>query len=408
MAVELVIDRLGAQGDGIADMPDGPLFVPFTRPGERVPVEVEPDGKHAKLQAILDPSPDRTEPVCPHFGVCGGCMLQHLEREAYLRWKRELVVQALRARGLESEVEDALPVPLGSRRRATFALGRDGQGLALGYRPARSHDLIDIDVCPILSPKIVARLPELKAALAPLLGGKREVRVAVTETETGLDIVVDGVRPKEAALARLAGEAGKLGIARIAASGESIMLSAPAVTFGRAQVKIPPAAFLQASPQGEAAMTTLVLEGVGKAKRVADLFAGLGTFSFALAEGSAVDAYESDEAALGALGEAVRHTPKLKPVRTYVRDLFRMPLGFQELAPYDAVVFDPPRAGAAAQAEQLAKSKVKRVVAVSCNPGTLARDLRLLVDGGYRITRVIPVAQFLFSSHVEVVVHLTR
>jgi 23S rRNA (uracil1939-C5)-methyltransferase len=408
VTLELTIDRLGAQGDGVADTPEGPLFVPFTLPGERVRAEPDADGKQAALRAVLDPSPDRTEPICRHFGVCGGCTLQHLEAQAYLRWKQSLVVQALRARGLDAEVEDVRPVPLGNRRRATFALAREGQNLVLGYRRARSHDLIDIDMCPILSPKIVARLPKLKAALAPLLGTKREARVGVTETTTGLDIVVDGVRAKETALARLAGEAGKLGVARITVGGESLTVTPPAVAFGRAQVKLPPGAFLQASPQAEAVMTALVQEGVGQAKRAADLFAGLGTFTLALAAGTAVDAYESDEAALGALAEAARHTPKLKPVRTIARDLFRVPLGAQELKPYDAVVFDPPRAGAAAQSEQLAKSKVKRIVAVSCNPGTLARDLRLLVDGGYRIARVVPVDQFLFSAHVEVVVHLTR
>src|SRR5680860_271298 len=215
MSLEMEIARLGAQGDGIAEGPDGPLFVPFTLPGERARVVVSEDGKHAALLEVLDPSPERIDPVCPHFGTCGGCALQHFEEGAYLAWKRELVVQALRSRGLDAEVEDVRPVSLGSRRRATFSLGRDGQGVVLGYRRARSHDLIDIEMCPILSPGIVARLPKLKAALAPLLGGKREARVGVTETETGLDIVVEGVRPKESALVRLAGEAGALGVARI-------------------------------------------------------------------------------------------------------------------------------------------------------------------------------------------------
>jgi 23S rRNA (uracil1939-C5)-methyltransferase len=378
-------------------------------PGERVRAEMEEDGKHAALLEVLARSPDRRDPICPHFGVCGGCALQHLEEGAYLVWKRDLVVQALRSRGLDSEVEPVRPVPLGSRRRATLALGRTQDGLALGYRRARSHDLIDIAVCPILSPAIVARLPNLKAALGPLLGGRREARVGITETETGLDIVVDGVRPQEAALAKLASEAVRLGIARVTVGDESLIPCAPpAVRFGPAEVRLPPGAFLQASGHAEQVMVALVRDGVGRAKRIADLFAGLGTFSLALAGGAAVDAFEADEAALAALTEAARHTPKLKPVRALPRDLFRAPLGQAELATYDAVVLDPPRAGAAAQAEQLAKSKVKTLVAVSCNPGTLARDLRLLVDGGYRITRVVPVDQFLFSAHVEVVAHLTR
>ena len=173
-------------------------------------------------------------------------------------------------------------------------------------------------------------------------------------------------------------------------------------------MRLPAGAFLQASRQAEATLAGLVREGAQGAKRLADLFAGLGTFTFALAGAAAVDAYEGDEAALAALAEAARKTPKLKPVRGIVRDLFHTPLSPKELKAYDAVVFDPPRAGSAAQAEALAKSEVPALVAVSCNPGTLARDLRILVDGGYRIARVIPVDQFLFSPHIEVVAHLVR
>lgn len=409
MAREVEIVRLGAQGDGVAEGPDGPVFVPFALPGERVAIGASADGKHAELLEVLVPSPERTEPICPHFGVCGGCALQHLEEGVYLHWKREQVVQALRSRGLQAEVEPVRPVPPGSRRRATLTLGRNQQGLALGYRRARSHDLIDVQTCPVLSLRIVASLPKLKAALAPLLDRKREARVGVTETETGLDIVVEGLRPAEAALARLAGEAARLGAARITIDGESISPGAPPVVrFGPAEVRLPAGAFLQASAAAETVMTELVREGVGGAKRLADLFAGLGTFTFALAETATVDAFEADETALAALAEAVRHTPKLKPVRTVSRDLYRAPLGGKELDRYDAVVFDPPRTGAAAQAQALAKSKVKKLVAVSCNPGTLARDLRLLVDGGYRLTRVVPVDQFLFSAHIEILAHLER
>lgn len=408
MSVDLTIDRLGAQGDGIAETPDGPLFVPFTLPGEQIRAELDRDGRHADCVAVLDPSPERVAPVCRHFGACGGCSLQHLAMPRYLAWKRDLVVLALAARGLDVPVEPVHPVPLGNRRRATFSLERRGKDAVLGYRRARSHDTIWIEDCPILSPAIVAALPALRELLTPLLGGRHEARVAVTETETGLDVVMEGARPPETALAKLAGAAGAQGIARLTVGDDSVMLTPPTLRFGRAQVRLPPGAFLQAAPAAEAEMVKVVREGVGKAKRVADLFCGLGTFSFALAERAPVDVYESDADALTALEDAARHTPKLKPIRTHRRDLFRDPLGWQELKSFDAVVFDPPRAGAAAQAEQLAKSKVDRLVAVSCNPGTLARDLRILVDGGYAITRVTPVDQFLFSSHVEVVAHLTR
>ncbi len=409
MAFEVEILRLGAQGDGVAEGPDGPVFVPFALPGERVVIEPSADGKHAELLNVLVRSPERADPVCPHFGLCGGCTLQHLEEGAYLEGKRKQVVQALRSRGLETEVEPVRAVPIGSRRRATLTLGRNQQGLTFGYRRVRSHDLIDIDVCPVLSPRIVKRLPKLKAALEPLLGRKAEARVGVTETETGLDLVIEGVRPPEAVLAGLAGDAGKLSVTRITVDSDAFLPGAqPTIRFASAEVRLPAGAFLQASAEAETVMTELVREGTGRAKRIADLFAGLGTFTLALAETAAVDAFESDEAALAALSEAARHTPKLKPVRTVQRDLVLTPVGGKELDRYDAVVFDPPRAGAAAQAEALAKSKVKKIVAVSCNPGTLARDLRILVDGGYRLTRVVPVDQFLFSSHIEIVAHLER
>jgi 23S rRNA (uracil1939-C5)-methyltransferase len=406
---EVEISRLGSGGDGVAELAGAPVYVPFTLPGERAMITLEPGSDRGSLLDVVTPSPDRVAPVCPYFGACGGCALQHMERGAYLAWKAEQVAAALKARGLSVEIEPARPVPLGSRRRAAIALGRDKDGAVLGYRRARSHDLIDVSTCPVLIPSISNSLAKLKQALAPLLGGKREARVTVTETESGLDVLVAGARPNPAAIGTFAAQAGVLGVARLTADGESIALGGtPEVDLSGAKVKLPPGAFLQASREAEAELVKLMLEGTEGAKRVADLFAGLGTFSLALARTSAVDAYEADDAALASLAEAARRTPRLKPVKTLVRDLFRAPLGAKELDPYDAVVFDPPRAGAAAQAEALAKSRVPRLVAVSCNPGTLARDLRILVDGGYRIMRVVPVDQFLFSPHIEVVAHLVR
>jgi len=406
---EVEIARLGAGGDGVVEDISGPIYVPFTLPGERVVITLEPGSDRGALLEVLAPSPDRVAPVCPYFGACGGCSLQHMERGAYLAWKREQLAAALKARGLSIEIEPVRPVPLGSRRRAALALGRDKNGAVLGYRRARSHDLIDVSTCPVLTPSMSNSLAKLKPALAPLLGGKREARVTVTETGSGLDVLLEGARPNPAAISTFAAQAAALGVARLTADGESISLGgAPEVDLSGAKVKLPPGAFLQASRESEAELVKLTREGTEGAKRVADLFAGLGTFTFALARTSAVDAYEADEATLAALAEAARRTPKLKPVRTFVRDLFRAPLGAKELDPYDAVVFDPPRAGAAAQAEALAKSRIPMLVAVSCNSGTLARDLRILVDGGYRISRVVPVDQFLFSPHVEVVAHLVR
>jgi 23S rRNA (uracil1939-C5)-methyltransferase len=405
--LEVTIERLGAGGDGVAE--NGTLFIPFTLPGERARVEIEPDGKHARLVELIEPSKDRVEPICRHFGTCGGCALQHLELAAYLRWKQQQVATALRARGLEAVVEEVRAVPAGSRRRASFALERNREGLALGYKRVRSHELVSIETCPVLSPKIVASLPGLKAALAPLLHPKRELRLTLTETSQGLDLVVEGAKTSPSALAQLGAHAAQLGIARCTMNGELVaQFAAPMVEFSSAVVTLPPGVFLQASVASEAVLVDLVHEFVGKAKHVADLFAGLGTFTFALAANASVDAFEEDGAALAALGDAARKMSGLKPVRTFRRDLFGSPLGPKELRHYDAVVFDPPRAGAIAQAEMLAKSEVPKLVAVSCNPGTLARDLRILVDGGYRIGRVVPVDQFLFSPHIEVVAELSR
>jgi 23S rRNA (uracil1939-C5)-methyltransferase len=405
--VEVEIVRLGSGGDGVAEGPGGPIYVPFTLPGERVVIAIEPGEDRGALLDVLAPSPDRVAPVCPYFGDCGGCALQHMEERAYLAWKRDQVAAAFKARGVVAEIEPVRPVALGNRRRAVLTLGKDGA--VLGYRRARSHDLIDVAACPVLAPAISNRLAKLKQALGPLLGGKREARVTVTETADGLDVLVEGARPSPAAIGALAGRAGGLGVARLTAGRESIALGeAPAVELSGVAVKPPPGAFLQASREAEGELVTLVREGVGGAKRVADLFAGVGTFTLALAPAASVDAYEADGASLAALAQAARQTQRLKPVRTFVRDLFRSPLGAKELDSYDAVVFDPPRAGASAQAAQLAKSRAPVLVAVSCNPGTLARDLRILVDGGYRSTRVVPVDQFLFSPHIEVVAHLER
>jgi 23S rRNA (uracil1939-C5)-methyltransferase len=409
MQLEVSIERLGAQGDGVAQGPDGPLFVPFTLPGELVKVESRTGDGHAEALAILEPSPERVAPSCQYFGTCGGCALQHMEAQAYLAWKRERVVAALASRGLEAPVEEVRAVPLASRRRAAFALGRGADGLAFGYRAARSHAIVDIAACPVLSPGIAERLPKLKSALAPLLGGKREARIIVTEAEQGLDVVVEGRHSSPALFARLATAGASFGAARITLDGESLALrDTPTVALSGVEVSLPPGAFLQASRESEEVLAGLVKESVGRAKHVADLFAGVGTFTFALAGSAAVDAFEEDEEAIASLADAARATPKLKPVRTHSRDVFRVPLTARELARYDAVVLDPPRAGAKAQAEALAASKVPKIVMVSCNPGTCARDLRILVDGGYRITRVVPVDQFLFSPHIELVAELER
>ena len=304
MRLEVRIERLGAQGDGVAQGPDGPLFVPFTLPGELVTVEARAGDGHAEALAILEPSPERVAPVCQYFGTCGGCALQHMEAHAYLAWKRELVIAALASRGLEAPVEEVRAVPLASRRRAALALGRTAKGIAFGYR------VVDIAACPVLSPAIAGRLPKLKSALAPLLGGKREARITVTEAEQGLDVVVEGIRPSPALFAGLATAGLSFAAARITLDGESLALrGTPTVALSGVEVSPPPGTFLQASRESEEVLVGLVKKGVGRAKRVADLFAGIGTFTFALAASAEVDAFEEDEEAIAALAGAARTTP---------------------------------------------------------------------------------------------------
>ncbi|MGA7545603.1 MAG: class I SAM-dependent RNA methyltransferase [Methyloceanibacter sp.] len=411
MEREVEIGRLGAQGDGMAQGSEGPLFVPFALPGERVRVALDPGNEQAQLLAVLEASPDRIAPICPHFGICGGCALQHLEEGAYLAWKRDQVRAALQSRRLDTEVDPVRIVPLASRRRASFALARAPSGIALGYHRGASHEVIGVEVCPVLAPEIMTSLPKLRSALASLAPLKGQARVSVTAIEAGLDVAVEGALPRLSAerLGALAAIVIAVGVARLTLNGEVVLQQVrPAVMLAGASVPLPPGAFLQASREAEQNLVELVSEGVDGAKRVADLFAGLGTFTMALARHAAIDAFEQDAGAVAALAEAARGTPKLKPMRTFVRDLFRTPLRAKELASYAAVVLDPPRAGAKAQAVELAASSVRTVVAVSCNPGTLARDLRILVDGGYRLTRVVPVDQFRFSPHIEVVAQLQR
>jgi 23S rRNA (uracil1939-C5)-methyltransferase len=405
---ELLIRRLGSQGDGVADIEGRPVFVPFTLPGERVSAEVE--GERAHLLRVLEPSPDRIAPVCKHFGKCGGCSVQHMASDAYAAWKRELVIDAFRARGLAPEVAD-LQRPEGRRRRAVFTTLRTEAGVELAFHEAASHELVAIEECPVLEPKIVSVLPSVGKLIAPLLSKRGEARVTITLTKAGLDIEVEGTERKLTPEVRsnLASGASALSAARLVIGGDIVVETLqPFLTFGTADVILPPGVFVQAVEHAETEIAYRVVAAVAKAKAVADLFCGLGAFSFPLAARARVSAFDGNQAAITALSSAAKKTSGLKPISARLRDLFREPLSPLELNEHDAVVFDPPRAGAEAQSQRLAKSKVKTVVAVSCNPATLARDARHLVDGGYKIESVTPVDQFVYSAHVEVVAVFRR
>lgn len=409
------IQSLGAQGDGIAHCPEGTVYVPFTLPGETVAIARVKD--QGTIMSITEASPDRREPACRHFGpdgkngTCGGCSLQHVQDEPYHDFKRNLVVAALRSKGLDVEVDPLVICRPGERRRVVFTARKTEKGLLLGFSQANSHHIVAIEECPIAAPAIVSRLDAIRAIGLPLASKAEPFRITVMETLSGLDIAVDGIKSVNDKQRRALTETvlSMRGIARVSLSGEILIEpQKPVIEFGNVKVAPPAGSFVQATKVAEEAMAERVVAHVGKSKRIADLFCGTGTFTLRLARVGKVHGVEAEDKPLKSLDFAARNTPGLKPVTIERRDLFRHPLIAKELKLYDAVVFDPPRAGAEAQCKELARSTVKKIVAVSCNPLSFARDLSILVEGGYRITSVTPIDQFLWSPHVEAVATLEK
>ena len=407
MSERLAIARVGAMGDGVADTPAGPIYVPYTLPDETVEVAQwpgHPDRRH--LVKVDIASPQRTAPVCPHFGVCGGCALQHWASASYRGWKRELVVLALERAGLVPLLDDLIDAHGEGRRRAVFHARSGEHGLLeVGFAARKAHHVVAIDRCPVLAPGLDGAITAAWAIAEKLAAMRKPLDIQVTATEGGLDIDLRGSGPlSPLRLQELAEVAARYRLARLTRHGEiAAQQAVPVVRMGRAQVVLPPGAFLQATAAGEAALAELVETYCLGAAKVADLFCGVGPFALRLAQRARIVAADNDVAAIAALRRAADTTAHLKPIETQPRDLFRRPFTPDELKPFDAALFDPPRQGAQAQASALAASGVPRVVAVSCNPATFARDARILVDGGYALTRVTPVDQFRYSAHVELV-----
>jgi 23S rRNA (uracil1939-C5)-methyltransferase len=416
--VTLVIDDVGARGDGIARHDGRSVYVPFTAPGDRVRVRLgaaRREGQAGELIELLGEG-ERATPVCPHFGSCGGCALQHLAPDAYARAKERQVTAALRQHGLDAAVmAPLLRLAPGTRRRARFAVERPRAPEAaplIGFNARASHRVVDMRACAVLHPVLFALVAKLRAVVPLLWPPGASGAATATLCDAGLEVLLDlAAVPDLAALETLAEFAVAEDLARLAwrAPGDEAPTPAAArrparVVFSGVPVDLPIDAFLQASAEAEAALTAEVLAGVGTARRVADLYAGLGTFTFALAARAvAVHAVEGARAAAAALAAAAARAGLGGRITSERRDLEARPLTADELAGFDAVVFDPPRAGARAQSAALAAAAVPRVVAVSCNPASFARDARLLVDGGYRLARVQPIDQFVWSSHVELV-----
>jgi 23S rRNA (uracil1939-C5)-methyltransferase len=414
--VELVTTAMGGQGDAIAEWQGRRVFVPNALPGERVRAILRPAAAGDLAAAdidILEPSPDR---IGPARETCGGCALQHWAEPAYRAWKIDLVRQALGHRGLALPGRmEAVFVPPATRRRAEFAAAKQGGEIRLGFHARGSNLIVDGHECPILVPALNALLMPLRETLADVLRSGQSADVLATATLTGIDLLITADdAPGPAGRAVLARFAADNDIARIGwqakrgAPEPIVLLRPPQVRFGDVLVDLPMPPFLQPSAEGEAALKSAILSMVGKPKRIAELYAGAGTFTFDLAKIGKVHAVEGSKPALAALEHAAKRAQLSHRITTEARDLERAPLTFQELKNVDAVVLDPPRAGAKAQSEMLANARVKRIVAVSCNPATFARDARMLVDGGYKMIAITIVDQFIWSHHVEVVAEFRR
>ena len=404
--MELAIEQMGGEGDGVAA---GPAFVPFTLPGERVLAAGA--GERRALVEVLTPSAERIAPVCPHFGTCGGCALQHWAHGPYLAWKVERLAATLARQRIETEILPAFAAGPGTRRRVALHARRgDRDAARLGYKQRRSWDLVDIAVCPISDPAIQAAIPALKRLAAPLFEHPKSApTLHLTLTDSGLDIDISGVERRSGGLSadarvQLAERAAAADFARVTLDGEAAYLArAPQVRLGQAVVSLPPGAFLQATREAEAAMSAFVAAEAAGATRIADLYCGVGTFTFRLAEIAQVQAADAAPEAIRALTAALAGAPGLHGVTAEARDLVRRPVLAEELRKTDLAVFDPPRAGAAEQAAELARSGVGRVIGISCNPATFARDAATLIDAGFTLERVLPVDQFLWSPHIELV-----
>ena len=416
MTERLVIARLGHRGDGVVDAPAGPIYVPYALPGETVEAEAIAGGARAKpdrrhLLHVDVPRPHRIAPICRHFAACGGCAVQHLNEAHYRAWKRDLVVGALAEVGIAAAVGDLVDAHGAGRRRAVFHARRGSHGvLEVGFAAPRAHQVVAIDHCPVLAPGLAHAIAAAWAIAETLEAQTKPLDIQVTESDAGLDVDLRGSGPLPPMLmARLAQVAQAQHLARLTRHGELVAQAAPPrLRIGRADVVLPPGAFLQATRAGEEFLAQFVCAHVGQARTVADLFAGVGPFALRLAERSNVTAVDSDAPALAALAQAAAGTRGLKPVVTQRRDLLRRPLVAAEIARFDAVVLDPPRQGALAQAQALAAAAVPVIVAISCNPATFARDAKILLEGGYRLVAVTPVDQFRYAAHVEIAARFER
>lgn len=406
------VERLGRRGDGVAVGEAGRALAPLTLPGE----EIEGEAQDGRINAprIATPSPDRVRPVCAHYRACGGCSLMHATEGFTTAWKRQVVETALAARGLPAPVTAVHVSPPRSRRRAVLSGKRTKKGALVGFHARASDVIVDLAECYVMRPEITAALPLLRRITVAGASRSGELSMTVIHGPAGLDLTVTGGKPMDPGLFQtLAALADEGDLARLTwqdqtGEGQSITRRPPALPMGRARVVPPPGGFLQATLEGEGALLAAVRDVTAGASRIADLFSGCGTFSLPLAETATVHAVEGLAAPLAALDAGWRAAPGLGRVTTEIRDLARRPLQADELNRFDAIVIDPPRAGAEAQVREIAASKVDRLAFVACDPVNFSRDAQLLAEGGFALTRLIVVDQFRWSPHVETVAEFVR
>ena len=396
---------MGAKGDGVARRDGRAVHIPYVLPGETIIATV--DGERGELNDVITPSPDRIAPLCPWFGTCGGCALQHWAAEPYTQWKRGLLGQALLQQGVEATIKPMITAYGSGRRRVVFHARKKEGKIEAGFMARRTHQLIAIDHCPILVPALQAS-PALATQIATIIDTDKPLDIHLTATNSGIDCDIRGLgAPSDRQRRRLVENFSSFHLARLSVHGALVaMRNEPHLRIGRADIALPSGAFLQATEAAEHHLTQIALDWIGPAKKIADLFCGIGPFSIRLAEKASVDAFDSDSKAIDAL-KAVR-AEGLKPIKATVRDLFRVPLVPTELNTFDAVLLDPPRAGAKAQMEQLAKSAVPRIIAVACDVQSFARDAHILCSAGYQCEQIVPVDQFAYSAHLEMIGLFTK
>lgn len=406
--MKITIERLGHLGDGIAMGAAGPIYAPGFLPGEVV--EGELSGDTLTGGKIVTPSVNRVKPPCAHARACGGCLMQHASDDLVAGWKEGVVKGALSGQGLTAVFRPMVTSPAQSRRRATLTGRKTKNGALLGFHARGSAEVIAVPQCQLLHPDLIAAFPGLEALVK--LGGSRttELQLTITRSLAGADVAVQGGKSLDAMMRMEMARICEIhGFARLTWDNEAIVLrAAPMQRFGRALVAPPPGAFLQATAEGESALLQAVALAIGSARKVVDLFAGSGTFSIPLAERAEVLAVEGDATMTAALEKGARNAEGLKRITVQARDLFRRPLEPDEFKGVEAVVIDPPRAGAEAQVAVLAATKLPVIAYVSCNPITFARDAKVLLAGGYHLDWVQVVDQFRWSAHIELAARFSR